>query len=135
DFIAARVAHGLKLGQLAALFTLADGRMVVGDLANRAAADLVEARIAHVSYYRRTVLQHGQREHARHAFPLWVGTRRAQDFVVGHGDGFADALLGRARLPLQARAHALHGDLRGLFAGGLPPMPSTTRKIPRSAST
>ena len=44
----------------------------------------------------------------------------AQNLVVGDGDGFADALLGGAGLALQAGAHALDGDLRGLLAGGLP---------------
>ena len=120
NLIPARVTHGLQLVQLARFLALADGRMVVGDFADGAAANLVEARIAHVAHHRGAVLQQDQREHAGHAFPLRIGTGGAQDFVVGHGDGFADALLGRAGLPLQARAHAPDGDLRGLFTGGLP---------------
>ena len=51
--------------------------------------------------------------------PFRIGARGAQNLVVGHGDGLADALFGGAGLALQARAHALHGDLGGLLAGGL----------------
>ena len=42
-----------------------------------------------------------------------------ENLVVGHGDGFADALLGGAGLAFQAGAHAVDGDLRGLLAGVL----------------
>ena len=56
-----------------------------------------------------------------HAMPSQSGLigGGAKNFVVGQRNGFADALLGGAGLALQARAHAFHGDLRGLLAGGV----------------
>ena len=106
DLIAARVAHGVRLAQFATVFALADRGMIVRDLADFAAAHLVETRIAHVSHHGRAVFQHGEGEHARHAGEFGVGARLAQNFVVGHGDGLADALLDGAGLALEARAHA-----------------------------
>src|ERR1035437_7818463 len=120
DLIAARVAHGVRLAQFAVVLAFAHRRMIVRDLPNFAAAHLVEPRIANVSHHRRPVFQYGQGEHARHAGELRVSARRAQNFVVGHGDGLAYALLDGAGQPLQARAHPLHGDFRRLLAGGLP---------------
>src|ERR1017187_10218948 len=120
NLVAARVAHGVRLAQLAIVFALAHRRMIVRDLADFAAPPLVEPRIAHVAHPRRAILHEDQREHARHPLEFRVSSRRPQSFVVGHGDRLADALFHGAGLPLQARAHPLHGDLRPLPAGSLP---------------
>ena len=53
NLVAARVVHGFGFAQFARVFTLAHRRMVVGDFADLAAADLVETRIAHVPDDRR----------------------------------------------------------------------------------
>ena len=58
------------------ILALAHRRMVVRDLADLAAADLVQPRIAHVADDRRAVLQHREREHAGHPFPFGIGARR-----------------------------------------------------------
>ncbi len=55
--------------------------------------------------------------------PFGIFTGGAQNFVIGHGDGLADALLGGAGLALQARAQTGDGDFGGLLAGGLPANP------------
>ncbi len=60
------------------------------------------------------------REHARHACHSGLARAALDDLIVGHGDGFADALFGGAGLPLQARADAPHRDLGRLLARGLP---------------
>ena len=119
DFVAARMTHGFGFADFVVILALAHGGMVVSDLANLAAADLVKARIAHVADYGRAVFQNGDRQDAGHPLPFGIAARLPQDFVVGHGDGFADALLGGAGLAFEARADTAHGDLGGLFAGGL----------------
>ena len=115
------MAHGLGFGQFAGVFALADRRVVVRDL-----ADLRRARI----WYRRESPTcpitaepfSSTATVSTQAMPSHSGLARAcaEDFVIGHGDGFADALLGGAGLALQAGAHALHRDLGGLLAGRLP---------------
>src|ERR1035437_5379117 len=120
NLVAARVAHGVRLAQLAIVFALAHRRMIVRDLADFAAPHLVEPRIAYVAHHRLAILHDDQREHARHPLEFRVGSRRPQNFVVGHGDRLADALFHGAGLPLQARAPPLHGHLRRLLAGSLP---------------
>src|ERR1039458_7885087 len=100
-------------------FTRLVVRMVVGDFPNPPAPDLVGPRIAHMPHHGRPVLEHRHRQDTGHALPFRIAARRRQDFVVRHGDGFADALLHGARLALQPRAHPPHGDLRRLLAGGL----------------
>ncbi len=118
-FVAPRMPHRIRFAQLAAVLALTHRRMIVRDLANFAAPHLVKPRIADVPGHRGAVLQHDQGEHAGHALPLRVGARRPQDFVVGHRDGLAYALLGSAGLALQARANALHRKRRRLFPRGL----------------
>src|SRR5581483_6029536 len=119
DLVAARVAHGFGFGQFVAVLALADGGMVVGDLVDLAAADAVEARIAHVADDGSAFFDDRDGEDARHTFPLGVAFGGAQDLIVGHGNGFADALLDGTALAFEARAQAGHGDLGGLFAGCL----------------
>ncbi len=119
DLVAPRMAHGVGLAQLAAILAFAHRRMIVRDLADLAAAHLVEARIAHVPGHGGAVLQHHQSEHAGHAAPLLVTARRAQNLIVGHRDGLANALLGGAGLALQAGAYTLHRNRRRLLARGL----------------
>ena len=106
DLIAARVAHGFSFADLALVFALADWGMIVRDLADLAAAEMVEARIAHVAddgsavfkdgavFEPGSIFEHGHGEHKSHAFPFGIGARGLEDFVIGDSDGFADALFG-----------------------------------------
>jgi hypothetical protein len=119
DLIAARMAHGFSFADLAFIFALADGGMIVRDLANLAAAEMVETRIAHVADDGRSIVEHGHGEHAGHALPFGIGLRSFEDFIIGDGDGFADALFGGASLALKAGTEALDGNGRGFFAGSL----------------
>ena len=57
------------LAQLLAVLPLADGRMVVRDLPDLAAVDLVQARIADMADHGRAVFQHGDCKHAGHPAP------------------------------------------------------------------
>ena len=118
-FIAPRMPHGVGLAQLAAVFTLADGRLVVRDLLNGSVPDLIQPRIPHMTHHGAAILQHRHGEHARHALPFRIAARRAQNLIVGHGDGLANALFGGPGLSFQARAHAVYRDRGGLFARGL----------------
>ena len=120
DFIAARMRHGVALAQLARVLALADGRVVVRQLVDLAAANLVEPGVAHVPDGEVALLHQRQREHAGHSLPLRVGARDIEYFVVGDGDGFADALLGGAGLPLQAAPDARLRNRRRLLARRLP---------------
>ena len=49
DLVAARMAHGLAFFEFARILALAHRGVVVGDLADGAAANQVEARIAHMA--------------------------------------------------------------------------------------
>src|SRR5258708_7014868 len=117
-FIPTRMAHGFLFAQLAAVLALADGGMIVRDLTNAAAANLVEPGIADVSHYGLTVLDDDGGQYTGHAVPFRIAAGGTQDFVVCHGDGFAQALLGGAGLPLEARADPRYRDFRSLLAGG-----------------
>ena len=119
--VAARMPHRLGLAEFLVVLTLADGRMVMGDLLDFAAPDLIEPRIADMPHHRRAIIDQRQRQHARHPLPFGVGVRGCKDLVIRHRDGFADAVLGRPGLALQPGADPVHCDLGGLFPGGLPP--------------
>jgi len=120
DLVAARVLHGVGLAQLARVLALAHRRVIVGNFADGAGAELVQARIADVADGGAALLHQRGGEHARHALIFRVGAGHLEDFVVGDGDGLADALFGGAGLALEAAADAGLGDGGGAFAGGLP---------------
>jgi hypothetical protein len=114
-------SHGLGFAQLAAVLALAHRRMVVRDLADLAAADLVQPRIAHVPHHRRAVLQHRHRQHAGHALPTpdcRAPPRRISllAMVMASRTRCSTVPVCRSR---RARTR-LHRDLRRLLARGLP---------------
>ena len=112
--------HGLFFADLMGVLALSHGRMIVRDFMDFSVANLVQPRIAHMPDHGRTVIEHRHREHARHSFPFGIAARRTQNFVVGHGNGLAHALLGGAGLPFQTRAHPPDSNFGGLLAGRLP---------------
>src|SRR5258708_1896760 len=116
DLIAARVLHGLRLGQLASVFALADGGMVVRDLFDVAMLDAVEAGIADVSNGDLVVLDDGGGKYAGHALALGPALSCFEDRIVGQRDGFAEPLLHSPRLPFQADPNHLDCDSGGLLA-------------------
>jgi hypothetical protein len=118
--VAPRVAHGFGLGEVTAVLTLADGGMIVSDLLDPAAPDLVQPRISHVPDDGRPVFDHCHREDASHSVPLSICSSKTKDLIIGNGNGLADALAGAACLALETAPDHAQGNVRGFFTGGMP---------------
>jgi hypothetical protein len=86
----------------------------------RSRAELVEARVADVAERHRAVVYQRHCEHAGHAVPLGARRRGTIDFVVGVGDGGAQAIGGRTRVPAKCFLDQRQGDVGGPAARGLP---------------
>ena len=117
NFVSTGVAHGLELIELTGIFAFADGRVIVGELLDRAGPQLVEPRIADVTDRDLAILDDGGGQDAGHSGPFRIGPREAVDLVVGERDRFAQPLLGRTGRPLESGTHL---QQRGLGCN-LPP--------------
>src|SRR5439155_27251278 len=95
--------------------------MIRGDLADLAAPNEVQPRVAHVSDVDSPVFDDGRRQDASHSPPLRPGLREAVDFVVGGRDRFADPPSWRSGLLFQALPDTVESVLRRLFPSGLTP--------------
>lgn len=113
------MAHGGSFGEFAAIFAFSDGGVVVGDFADFAGAGEVEAGIADVADGNDVVFDDGRAEDAGHPGPIGVGLGEAEDFVVGEGDGFAEALFGGAGLTGEAFTQDIDGGFGGVLPGGV----------------
>src|SRR5580658_857263 len=112
--------HGFGFAEFAAVFAFAYRRVVVGKLFDFAATQKIEPGIAYVSHCHHAVLNERNSENTGHAIPLGAGAGEAVDFVVGEGDGFAEALFGRAHGAFETLADHFNGGLGGLLSGGVP---------------
>src|SRR5678815_2275340 len=92
DLVATGMSHRFELGDLARILTLADRRMIPGYFFNAPVTKFVEPCVSYMSDRRQSVLDHGDREHARHAIPLRPARRQAIDLVVGNGNRLTDTL-------------------------------------------
>src|SRR5262249_35479124 len=101
------------------VLSFTDRGMVTGYLGDPTLPDLVEARIAHMPDYGRSVVEQDNGQDARHAAPFGMGARRPKNFIVGHRDGLRDTFRGASRLAFQAAANPGQRNLGRLLASSL----------------
>ena len=116
---AARMLHGVGLGNLLRIFTFTDRRVIVGELAQAVAGEFVQTAVADVADRQLILRQQRQRQHAGHARVCRRAFGLPQDFVVRQRDRFANALRRRADRPLEPLGDDVHGNRGGDFTGGM----------------
>ena len=104
--------------------------MVARDLVDAVVADLVQPGVPDVTDDRARVVQHDDREDARHPVPFRPQSGEAVDFVVRDRDRFADAFDRWARLPLEPRPEHAHRGVGGFPSCGLSPDPVDDHEQP-----
>ena len=90
--------HGIRFGQLAPIFALANRRVVARQLRNRAAAELVQPAVADVSDREAFPVDQGHRENARHPLQFGLPPREPENVAVRLGNRPADPV---RRRPVQ----------------------------------
>ncbi len=119
DLVAARMAHGLRLGDLVSVLALADRRVIARHLLEPPAAQLVQTRIADVPDGRAAVADHRGGQHAGHPFPLGPGAGEGVDLVVRDGNGFAQPGGDRTGFAFEPGPQHRQRDIGRLPAGRL----------------
>src|SRR3954454_9614457 len=93
--------------------------MVARDLVDALLPDFVQPGVPDVADDRTRLLQHDDREDARHAAPFRTDAGKAVDLVVGDRDRLADAFDRWPRLALEPRPEHAHGSVGGFPSRGL----------------
>jgi hypothetical protein len=119
DFVSPRVTHRLHFGQLAAIFAIANRRVVVRELGDAARRKLVEPAVADVADDERGIADHGERQHAGHALHVRLERRSFQDALVGEQNRVAHTIVGRRIVDAHPAPHGVGRETGRDVAGGM----------------
>jgi len=86
------MAHRFDLGEGVVILALADGGMIVSDFPDAAGAYFVKPRIANVAGHGGAILDEQDSEDAGHSVPIGIRGGETENFIIGQGNSFTNAL-------------------------------------------